>query len=445
MLFGKHLNLLIAAFVAVVSTCSLMANGVYRNGVGARSQAMGGTETALGQGPLGAASNPAGLAWQSVGQAEVALTGAFLRGRFDNSANSDARPASNFGGFPDIGVATPIGDFPVKFGIFVTPDVALEADWEFQDAAGGATGVTSYGLQTHRAKIVGVRSAIGAGIPIGEKLAVGASLGLVYNQNQLETPYTFQSHPALTGLKTLLDLDTAGEGWNGQVGLLWKAREDLQFGLSYRSKTRIEADGAATGTLSQQFADLGGGFAGARPDFKYDAEVEVTLPRVISAGAAWQASERWRIVTQIDWVNWKNAFDRLPVYLTNGDNADINGLLGQNTITDIVPLAWRNRVVYRLGVEHLLRENLPVRFGYSYGRSPIPDSTLTPMSAAILEHTITAGAGYGWSRYHVDFSWQWDLPVTRKVGTNALAGPEYDNSATKYSLHWLGLTFGVTF
>ena len=59
---------------------------------------------------------------------------------------------------------------------------------------------------------------------------------------------------------------------------------------------------------------------------------------------------------------------------TSGNNADLNAFLGSNSINDIVPLRWRDRLVYRAGVEFSLTENLTLRAGYSFGESPLPAS-----------------------------------------------------------------------
>ena len=67
------------------------------------------------------------------------------------------------------------------------------------------------------------------------------------------------------------------------------------------------------------------------------------------------------------------------------------------------------------------------------------------MSAAIFEHNLSAGAGYSWSRCSVDLAYQWDIPKTRKVGTSGIRAGEFSNSATSTGIHWIGLTFGMTF
>src|SRR4029077_14248530 len=119
---------------------------------------------------------------------------------------------------------------------------------------------------------------------------------------------------------------------------------------------------------------------------------------------------------QVDWINWSDAFKTLPVTLRNGNNAIVNSVVGASN-QDRIPLNWRDEFVYRAGLEYSVTENLSLRAGYAYGQSPVPDSTLTPMTAAIMEHTISAGAGYHWKNWQFDFAYQFDLPIKRNVGT----------------------------
>src|SRR5207248_7495166 len=133
-----------------------------------------------------------------------------------------------------------------------------------------------------------------------------------------------------------------------------------------------------------------------RPDFRYDAEVDTHFPQMVAAGLSWDVLPRWRLNFQIDWIDWSSSFNRLPIKLTNGNNADINGIVGSDTIKEEPRLSWHDRFVYRVGVEYAVLDNLSLRLGYAYGQSPVPDATLTPLTGVIMEHTIGAGAGYCW-------------------------------------------------
>jgi long-subunit fatty acid transport protein len=272
---------------------------------------------------------------------------------------------------------------------------------------------------------------------------LGASAGLIYNQNRLNAPYTFQRQPALRGAKTLLDLETDGFGLNGSFGILFKPVENLRFGLTYTSPSEIHSRGDASGNASAQFQSLGGAFASLRPDFHYDAEVINKLPQVVTGGVAWKPQERWQLGFQVDWINWSDAFDTLKVKLRHGNNGDLNGLTGSPNIDDSIPLGWEDRFVFRWGAEYALSESWWLRGGYSYGRSPVPDETLSPLTAAISEHTLSAGVGFRRGRYRVDLGYQYDLPATQRVGTSDLRSGEYSGSKVETSLHWVSLSVSI--
>jgi long-subunit fatty acid transport protein len=272
---------------------------------------------------------------------------------------------------------------------------------------------------------------------------VGASVGVVYNSNTLETPYVFQSNPALAGLKTLLDLHTTGVGWNTSVGLIASPTRRLQFNAAWKSKTTIHSTGDANGNIGVQLAALGLG--AARPDFHYSAEVTNILPQSVLAGMNWRLDGRWLLAVQADWVNWKDAFSSLPVSLTDGNNADINGLLGTNAIFDRVPLNWKDQYSFRGGVERLLTESISLRAGYAHSNNPVPASTLSPLTAAIMTNEISTGIGYRYGRWRFDLSYGIDPTTQENVGKTALLSGEYANSKVRIGMQSLGLNTGFQF
>ena len=131
--------------------------------------------------------------------------------------------------------------------------------------------------------------------------------------------------------------------------------------------------------------------------------------------------------------------------LRKGNNADLNGLTGTRRLEDDIPLHWRDQYAGRLGIEQTLGEHWSLRAGYSYGNNPVPSGTLSPLTAAITEHTLTAGAGYRAGRVQVDAAVQWQLPATGRTRRSDLAGGEYSDSSTEVSVEWIGLTTRVDF
>lgn len=439
----------LAAFVTaggLAASVQSHANGIYVDGHGARSSALGGAGVAATDDILAImGDNPAGLGMIGRYDAAVSLSVFHARGDFTDSTGSRGKLDDGIGAAPEAAISIPLGETPLTLGVGLMTDAALQADWTYIDPAGGGTGITSYGRRKHFSEIILLRAAAGLAYQITDQLSIGAALGIVYNENRLEAPYIFQSQPALQGLKTLLDLETDGFGVNGTIGLIYRLDDETVFGLSYLSPTRVNSTGTASGNADAQLDDLGSGFDGVQRDFNYDAEVVNNFPQKISAGMAWAASEEVRFLFQVDWINWSDAFDRLEVKLKNGNNTDLNGLVGSSAMQDSIPLDWEDRFVYRAGMEYTPTDNWALRLGYSYGRSPVPDATLTPMTAAIIEHTIGAGVGYHTGGFSVDLGYQFGLPNSQTVETSDLFSGEYNNSEVEVELHILRLAASYAF
>lgn len=419
------------------------ANGVERDGHGARAMALGGASVASPEHPLEAvAANPAGFA---DGVVQLGGWGATVNGEFSNAAQSGREPESGLGAAPEFAISIPVGTSPVTLGLGAVAQAAAGLDWSLVDAPGGLDGVTSYGTTRHRAEFLAIRTVVGASLKLSDAWSVGVSGGATYNRNQLEAPYVFQSHPVLRGFKTLLDLETEGWGANLGAGVIYRANDRLQFGLSYRSMTSFETEGTAEGNAGVQLRSLGGAFAGVRPDFRYDARVSTALPQAVSAGVSWRATDRLRLVAQVDWLEWSAAFERLDVTLTGGNNADLNAFLGSDRIDDTVPLEWKDRFVYRAGAEFQVTEDWVLRAGYAFGESPVTGSTLTPMSAAILEHTLTAGVGWQRGSWGIGLAYQYAFGGEVSVDTSGLRSGEYSGSTTDLDAHVVGLTASYGF
>jgi hypothetical protein len=420
------------------------ADGVLRDGAGARAMSLGGASVGLPDQPLEAMSaNPAGLGLITNAFFQLGGVGGFVQGKFSNSLNKDRPARQNFGALPEAALVYPLKSAPFSVGLSGIPEALSRGDWKFVDKPGGLDGATSFGLQRNYAEFIAIRTAVGASWRISDTLAIGLDLGGDYNRNTLDAPYVFQSYPPLRGFKTLLHLRTDGWGVNGTAGILWRPSKKISLGLSYRSMTYFDTEGDASGNAGVQLGNIGA--ASFRPDFHYDAEVATKLPQIISGGISWQTLDKLRLVSEIDWIGWNQAFNRLDIKLKNGNNADINGLLGTRNIEDVAPLNWQDGFVYRLGAEFAISHSLTARAGYSYGANPVPAATLTPMSAAILEHTITCGLEWHHGRCSIAGAYQYDLPATSHVGTSRLAAGEFSGSSTTVSAHLFALTTGIRF
>ena len=240
-------------------------------------------------------------------------------------------------------------------------------------------------------------------------------------------------------------LGTDGVGVNGDFGFLYRPHERFQLGVTYRTESVVHSQGQASGNASAQLQSLGGDFLNVPPDFRYDAEVVNHFPQMVMAGLSWKIHSRVRLALEVDWINWSAAFDHLQIKLKHGNNEVLNSFVGSTAAEDFVPLLWQDRFVYRGGLEFRVAENFFLRTGYSYGKSPVPDGTLTPLTGVISEQTFAAGAGYRRGRYQVDLGYQYNLPMRRQTHLSDLKAGEYSNSQVELDIHWVALSTSIWF
>jgi long-chain fatty acid transport protein len=212
--------------------------------------------------------------------------------------------------------------------------------------------------------------------------------------------------------------------------------------VAWKSRTIIDSTGTATGNIGVQLAAAG---LAARPDFAYTAAVHNVLPQSVIGHITWRVDSHWTAAFQTGWINWKNAFTTLPVALTNGTNADINGLLGTNTLNDGVPLDWKDQISFRGGVERLVTENVSVRGGFAHQNNPVPSSTLSPLTAAIMKDQLTTGLGYRHGRARFDLAYGFGFKGNASVGQSALKSGEYNNTRLGIGTQALTLNTSIQF
>ena len=440
MKFRRQLAFVFVAFAFI--TTSAFAQNFYWNSTSARSVAMGGVYVPSSSDAVDAlAANPAGLTYLSGRTLNLSLNTVFPRGSFSNSVNKDAQLSKTPGVLPYGAFGTRIRQSRFTFGVGFVPDLMSVAHWNYVDAP-GAAGAT-YGLQEQKSAILAGRAVAGLGVDLGRKLSIGVTVGADYNSNTLNAPYIFQSQPVLKGLKTLLDLHTTGYGWNGSVGALIRPTKNVEVGLAWKSSTVIESHGDASGNVGAQFAALG--LAGVPANFNYSAQVRNVLPQSALASVNWRANPRWLFAFQTDWVNWESAFTTLPVTLTNGTNAAINGLLNSSSLIDGVPVNWKDQYSFHIGAERLVTESSSIRLGYAYGNNPVPSSTLSPLTAAIMSNQISTGFVYHRGRSTFEVAYSFDPTAQANVQKSGLLSGEYNNSTVRVGIQSLTLNYSIRF
>lgn len=427
---------------ALVLVCMSQAGatGVYRDGLNAESASLAGINVQGSRSPLSIMTgNPAGLAKIDQSVTELNFSLASFDTSFTNIANTDRASAIDKGVIPAAALVLGQEDSRYTWGFSVTPDIALETRYQLVDPMGGLAGV-SYGSQKHASKFVAVRFAAGGAVSLTDRLDLGVSIGAIWNQNKLEAPYIFQdgAPSILPGFKTLLDLQTEGWSWAAQLGLSFAASDELSFGLSYRPETRVRGTGSASGNAGAQLDQLG--VTGFQQDFRYHTEIKTRIPAVISVGLAWQVSPDWTLLTQFDQVK-SSAYDNLRIDLSEGNNADLNNLLGADGFVEVTPLHWDDQNVVRIGVRYQVNTDWLFQAGFSSTSNPIPSATLTPLTGSISENTFGFGLIHSGQGSVLGLAYQYVQESEQSVTTSDLLAGEYSNSRFALSGHWINISW----
>src|ERR1700744_4695868 len=99
------------------SSLTAPADGLYLNGIGARSMSMGGADVAYASDPLGAmGANPAGLAFISRPALNFGFVGGIAQGTFTKDGASAGNLHANVEGVPQAAFALPLGKLTLGFG-----------------------------------------------------------------------------------------------------------------------------------------------------------------------------------------------------------------------------------------------------------------------------------------------------------------------------------------
>ena len=441
---AKRIAASITRYISVVTlTGNLLAQGsaALGNGLSAAATARGGTVVTERLSPLDAVQgNPAGLSGVSSRELDVSAIGLVAGGTFQNSANQTSELHGIAGALPYGAFATPLGKSHWSASAAVTPDILMRADWHYIDPA-GLDGVT-YGYRAHETQIIAIRSSLGLARTFGSKWSAGATLGIVYNQNDLHAPYIFQQQPQLAGLKVLLDLTTRGYGWNGAAGAQWQPTSALRAGFAWKSGTALSTTGDASGSAYALFNALG---ISSDPTFTYRVHVQNNLPQALAGGLTWQTRHHLTLSFEGDGIAWSQAFQQLPIHLAQGSNSTINSVVGSNSFNDAVPLHWRDQGIVHTGFEAPIGESVKLRAGYSWASNPVPASTLLPMTAAIMQNTVAGGTGWSRGRWTYDAAYQAQLPATQSVETSSILAGEYSNSKVRVWTQSLVITTRIKF
>ena len=392
------------AVMASVAVPAFAGNGYMTHGFGQKSKGMGGVAAALAEDSLGAANNPASLAWVGT--------------RLDIGAEwlSGARHAERSGA----GIATLNGRIDSGRKHFLVPEIGysqvISPDLSVGVSAYGNGGMnTSYHQGNFNcgagpANIVCGNGKLGLDIiqlivapTVAYKLtpehAVGAALLLGYQRFKAEGLEAFDNAPGFPpftsspGNVTNRGNDsTTGAGL--RVGWQGRLSDVITLGASYSSKVYMGKLKKYKGLLAE-----GGSF---------------DIPANYSVGVAFKPTPHWTLAADYMRIEYSKV-------ASVGNPSTATAPLGADNGPGF---GWRDVKVVKLGTSWSMDETLTLRAGFNRGSKAIDpkDVTFNILAPALAQNHYTAGLTYATGK---DSEWTGALMIAPR---QSITGPSLFNA-----------------
>lgn len=349
---------------------------------GAKASGMAGAFTAQADDPTALFYNAGGLGLVTKSDFTVGFT--YVQGTKADFKGIGPFPGTSAKGeqnllhqpLPQLYYVAPINN-TWKWGIGINTPFGLTTDWKNPDQFAG--------------RFLSTRAAIRA-VDINPNLGwaltpdFGLGVGVIFRASDLDLR---RSAPAINPFTQTvvnaahIDLksDTkTGYGWN--IGILDRYNNSFSWGLSYRSKVKIDYTGSAQlFQVSTGNPQLDAAIAASLPlGRKLPVKTSIDFPDQASLGLAFALSPSLLLELDGGWTGWKS-FDRVDINFPNGDLPNSS-----------IPANWKDSYNYRAGLRWTTSTGSQWRFGYVHDQTPQPEQAVNPL----LPDADRNGVSLGW-------------------------------------------------
>lgn len=342
-------------------------------GPDASSMGRGGTTIAIGEDPSSMEINPALISETENYAVQMNIMPIFPSFEFEYDGTGGARYKSKDKDRILLGAgmsfAHKIKDSPWSWGLsFSAPD-AIATDYTIQSKFFGPTNASS--------ELLHFRFGPAGAYQITKELSVGMRFGIDYGSLDLAIPLG----------AAFIDIGQCdGFGVSGALGLFYKPRTNLSFGLYYESPTAMQDLKSRGGDGYIGLATPGGNMYFSNLDVAVEDQ---QFPQNFGIGVAYSPIPALRISSDLKYIAWWNDWKELTLKFS-GHGADDMKNLGMPT-TIKVPINVDNQWTFGLGAEYFFADIYKCSLGYHYNDNGMSDNYLLPYVPAEVEHTLTFG------------------------------------------------------
>ena len=383
---------------------------------GAKAAAMGTAFVATADDPSAISHNPAGLANLRGSYVYGGITALSIKSTYENPQNQSEKTEFQVFWPFHLYICSDLGVENMTFGLGVFSPFGIGGR-KWHD-----TGLTRYASTDSFIGTFNVNPTFAWSPFSGFSIGLGVDYIYANSKSKRKIDQSF-----LGASDGRFEFKGDGGGWGFNLGLLYFVSEKVSLGAAYRSPVNARQEG--TITLKDIAPILQPLFGGSR--FKTNAEMTIHFPANITAGVAFRPTKRWTLDFDVEWINWSR-FSKSHLDIER----EVPAAGFTNVSTD---LKWGSQWLIKLGVEHMLSEKLSLRGGYVYGKSPVPERTLSPDNPDSDQHNLAVGFGYKNNKYFIDLYYNATYYVDRKV-TNPILSGKYENF-----IHALGISLGYRF
>lgn len=392
---------------------SLMAiDGVELISANTKAQARGGADVAVGDSALSQIDNPATLslssrdAWQLDFGSQLAISIASWNGPIDSDSDLRLIPVA------DLALAAPIND-RLTLGVAFHSKAGLGTGYEMRHL------LMPFGKRRVGSDMKCVELQLNMSLKLTDKLALGAGARAEVSTAEFS---------AVLGPADVEFGRGYAVGGGFQLGLHYQPRSDLALGLAYRSPGWFNDLSGGQGEAS--LLGLGSIPLG---DVAID---EFRLPQRISAGVAWDATERLKLIGEVRWLNNKKSSLNSATIATSG-------------LVDLrypFPLGYRDQWVFVAGLEYELSDRWVLGAGYHYSTQAVDRENLSPIGSCIPQHHASIGLRYETEKWWAGASYTIAFSESSRGGGWSDIPLAFDNglSEIEQTQHLVGFGFGFS-
>ena len=365
---------LVRAWGAGLCLCAGLAqanNGINQIGFGTESALMAGADAAMARDTAALNTNPAGLAHTKGGRVDVYAGAAyFMDAAHGDSLGNDRQVSNRVVPVAGLGLAQRLGGSPVvaAAGVFVQGGAGAD----FRDLR------TPFGNRDDLSSLFGVGKLMaGLSWEVTQTLSLGVAVSRVMAAaEQRIFPQTSSAAPQFFGV-AIDDLQASRTAF--RLGAQYQVSPTLRLGAVFANRValpledgtaRVNLGAVGLGTVTYRNARVGG----------------FGLPREISLGAAWQATETTLLSVKVSRLGWSRALGDSVTQLSDPDNP-----FAPATIQQVQSVTARDRTMIAVGVKHDLSDRFSAYAGFNHMKQPIDAATLSPTLAIIGEKHLTLG------------------------------------------------------